>query len=393
MLRLSNTKRLGAVAVSAALVLAMAGCSAGSGSGISDTSQGTAATLNGKPIGEKAVTDYVADFRESAQLTDDDAWGQWMATNGYTPESVREEVINFYAERLMLDQAAEEKGVKVEQSEIDDQLAQAKAMFEDDEKWKEALEQSSMTEQDYIDEVIRVNLLQQKLQEVISSEEGNGASDAELLAYLQDNASLLDGAKRSSHILFSGEDRETAEQVLERINSGELDFAEAAGQYSTDASSAAQGGDVGWDATATFVTAYQDALSGLEKDQVSGLVESNYGIHIIKCTDVYSVPGGGITELGQVPAEIVETVRTNMTASAGTTSFYTWFNEYRDAAELEINSMPANLPYAIDISQYQAQVAPEVTGDDPAAAADGAVDENPGDTTGDGTPTDGPSSN
>ena len=142
------------------------------------------------------------------------------------------------------------------------------------------------------------------------------------LAYLQDSASLLDGTKRSSHILFNSEDRDTAEQVLERINSGELDFAAAAEQYSADTGSAAQGGDVGWDATASFVTGYQNALEGLEKDQVSDLVESDYGIHIIKCTDVYNVPEGGITELGQVPEEIVETVRTNMTASSGTTSFY-----------------------------------------------------------------------
>ena len=363
MLTLSNLKRFGAVAVSAALVATMAGCAAG-GNGISDTSQGTAATLNGKPIGEKAITEYVAEFRESADLTDDDAWGQWMVSNGYTPESVREEVINFYADKLLLDQAAEEKGIKIEQSEIDDQLSQAKAMFESEDKWKEALEQSGMTEEEYIDEVIRTNLLQQKIQEALTSEEGTGSSDEELLAYLQDSASLLDGTKRSSHSLFNSEDRDTAEQVLERINSGELDFA-------------AQGGDVGWDATASFVTGYQNALEGLEKDQVSDLVESDYGIHIIKCTDVYNVPEGGITELGQVPEEIVETVRTNMTASSGTTSFYSWYSDYRDAADLVINPMPEKLPYAIDLSAYQAAT-PDVTAEDP-GATEGAVDQGSAD--------------
>ena len=378
MLKLSHLKRLGVFAVSAALVATMAGCSGG-GDGISDTSQGTAATLNGKPIGEKPVTDYIADFRETAQLTDDDAWAQWMVSNGYTPESVREEVINFYADKLLLKQAGEEKGIKIEQNEIDEQLEQAKAMFEDEEKWKEALEQSGMTEEDYIEEVIRTNLLQQKLQEALASEEGNGASDDELLAYLQDSTALLDGAKRSSHILFNAEDRETAEQVLARIKSGELDFAEAAKQYSADSGSAADGGDVGWDVTSSFVTGYQSALTGLEKDQVSDLVESDYGIHIIKCTDVYNVPEGGINDLGQVPEEIVETVRTNMAASTGSTSFYSWYSEYRDAAELDINPMPEKLPYAVDLSQYEAAT-PEVT-EDP-GAADAAATEAPTDGTG-----------
>ena len=236
-----------------------------------------------------------------------------------------------------------------------------------------------MTEEDYIEEVIRTNLLQQKLQDALASEEGNGASDDELLAYLQDSTALLDGAKRSSHILFNAEDRETAEQVLARIKSGELDFAEAAKQYSADSGSAADGGDVGWDVTSSFVTGYQSALTGLEKDQVSDLVESDYGIHIIKCTDVYNVPEGGINDLGQVPEEIVETVRTNMAASTGSTSFYSWYSEYRDAAELDINPMPEKLPYAVDLSQYEAAT-PEVT-EDP-GAADAAATEAPTDGTG-----------
>lgn len=384
MLKLTHLKRFGAVAVSAALVATMAGCSAGSGNGISDTSQGTAATLNGKPIGEKAITEYIADFRETADLTDDEAWAQWMVSNGYTPESVREEVINFYADNMLLEQAAEEKGVKVEQSEIDEQLEQAKAMFESDEEWNTALEQSGMTEQEYIDEVIKVNLMQQKLQEVILEEDGSGSSDAELLAYLQDNAALLDGTKRSSHILFNVEDRETAEQVLAKIKSGELDFAEAAQQYSADSGSAAEGGDVGWDATASFVTGYQNALEGLEKDQVSDLVESDYGVHIIKCTDVYNVPEGGINDLGQVPEEIVEIVRTNMSASTGSTSFYSWYNEYRDAAELEINPMPENLPYAVDLSAYQnlSSNTIDLSGNDPAAGTDAGGSTTAGDAAG-----------
>ncbi|MCI8469823.1 MAG: parvulin peptidyl-prolyl isomerase [Eggerthellaceae bacterium] len=352
MIKLSSFKRVGAVAVSAALIATLAGCSGG-GSGISDTSQGTAATLNGKPIGEKAITDYIVDFRESMDLTDDDAWAQWMVSNGYTPESVRTEVINYYADQMLYEQAAEENDIKVEQSEIDEALEQAKAMFDSDEEWKEALEQSGMTEEEYVNDILRMSLLTQKLEEAVVSDSGEGTSDAELLAYLQDNAALMDGTKRSSHILFNSADAETAADVLDRINSGELDFAEAAEQYSTDAASAASGGDVGWDATASFVTDYQNALDGLEVNQVSDLVESTYGIHIIKCTDVYNVPEEGVTSLGEVPEEIVETVRTNMSASTSGTSFYTWYTEYREAAELEINPMPSGLSYDVDLSEYE----------------------------------------
>ena len=61
-----------------------------------------------------------------------------------------------------------------------------------------------------------------------------------------------DGAKRSSHILFDSGDEATAREVLDKLNAGELDFAEAAKEYSKDGS-ASDGGDVGWDKTSSFV--------------------------------------------------------------------------------------------------------------------------------------------
>ncbi|WP_369677506.1 peptidylprolyl isomerase, partial [Klebsiella pneumoniae] len=89
--------------------------------------------------------------------------------------------------------------------------------------------------------------------------------------------------------LFDSADEATAQEVLDKINSGELDFAEAAQQYSKD-SSAQNGGDVGWDKMTSFVEPYQTALDGLAVDQVSGLVTTDYGIHIIKCTDEFNAP-------------------------------------------------------------------------------------------------------
>ena len=117
--------------------------------------------------------------------------------------------------------------------------------------------------------------------------------------------SSFDNAKRSSHILFSAEDEATAQSVLDQINAGTLDFVEAVQEYSTDSAAKAKDGDVGWDKLSSFDTAYQEALDGLEKDQVSGLVTSSFGIHIIKCTDVYTAPEE-LTSTDQIPAEFVE---------------------------------------------------------------------------------------
>ena len=90
--------------------------------------------------------------------------------------------------------------------------------------------------------------------------------------------------------------------MLDKINAGELDFATAAESYSKDTASAAEGGNVGWDRLSNLVTEYTTALADLNKGDVSGLVTSTYGIHIIQCTDVFEAPEE-LTSLDQLPTE------------------------------------------------------------------------------------------
>ena len=86
-------------------------------------------------------------------------------------------------------------------------------------------------------------------------------------------ATAYDGSKRSSHILFNSDDEATAQEVLDKLNSGELDFVDAVKEYSQDPKvSVEKDGDVGWDKTSNLVTEYTDGLASLLKDQLSGLV-------------------------------------------------------------------------------------------------------------------------
>lgn len=349
----SALKSVGAVSLCVALGAGLVGCG-GNGAG----GGAVAATVNGQDIMEQTVTDYIANFRTSSSLESDEAWGEWMVANGYTPESVREEVIDYYVNQDLYDQAAKEYNVTVEQADIDSAMEETKAMFESDEAFQEALEASSMTEESYIEDVIRPNLLQTKLAEAVAMSE------------------QFNGAKRSSHILLTAEEGEDdaalaarAQELLDQINAGEISFEDAASQYSTDTGSAANGGDVGWDALSTFVTEYQDALAGLEKDQiVAAPVKSEYGYHIIKVTDVYEVPEGGITSVDQLPTEFQEYL-TYMEQSNASQNFSTWFEEYRNNAEITVNPMPEGLPYAIDLTPYEEAAAQNAEGD--AAATEG----------------------
>lgn len=350
-------KAVCAVGLSAACVWSLAACT--SGDQASGDSGAVAATVGDVPISEDTVTKYIESIRSQMGVTDEDSWGNWLAQNGYTPESVREEVVNSYVQRELIRTGADERGVTVDSAEVDGYVDQMKQNYDTDEKWQEALTQAGMTEDEYRSE-IELQLKNRGLLESFASDEE--PSEEDLLQYAQMYATTYDGAKRSSHILFDSGDEATAQEVLDKLNAGELDFAEAAKEYSKDGS-ASDGGDVGWDKTSSFVEEYQTALDGLEKDQMSGLVTSTYGIHIIKCTDVFTAPEE-VTSLDQIPSDWVDSIKSSLKSQKQNEAYQQWLEEYKESSDVVINPMPEGLPYAVDMSKYQ-------TSDD-AAAEDGS---------------------
>jgi parvulin-like peptidyl-prolyl isomerase len=85
---------------------------------------------------------------------------------------------------------------------------------------------------------------------------------------------------RARHIL--AETEQLAQEALAMIEKGELDFAEAAKQLSTDTTTKEDGGDLGWFPRNFMDPAFEEAAFALEPGQVSGVVPSQFGFHIIK---------------------------------------------------------------------------------------------------------------
>ena len=136
--------------LSAACVMGVAGCSSNnqnSGSGA------VAATIIGTVIYEDTVTDYIQSVREQQGLTDEDSWGNYLAQMGTDPAGVREQIINTYVTRELINSGAEEKGVTVDSSEVDSYVDKMKSNYDSDEKWQSALEQAGMTEDEYRSEI------------------------------------------------------------------------------------------------------------------------------------------------------------------------------------------------------------------------------------------------
>lgn len=362
-------------ALAVACVCGLAACGqkdadAGADIDVNDTSEGVAATVNGTEIGEKAITSYVANFRTMSQMEDDATWSQWLVDNDYTVEAMREQVINYYVSQSLIRQAAEENDVTVDPAEVDSQVSTMRAYYDNDEDWQTALQQAGTTEVQYRS-LLELSLMQQALQSKVA--QAVEPTDEELLQYAQMYAMAYSGAKKSSHILFAASDEKTAQEVLDKINAGELDFAEGAKEYSTDEASAVDGGNVGWDRLTTFADEYQQALDGLEAGQVSGLVTSQFGIHIIKCTEVFNAPEE-VTAIDQVPSEFVDSIKGSLEASSKEQSYADWYASYKEKADIQINDMPEGLPYAVDLSNVTKTESDTATAGVPDAKQDFAND-------------------
>ena len=83
---------------------------------------------------------------------------------------------------------------------------------------------------------------------------------------------------RCAHILV--EKFTDAQLILERLKKGE-DFAKLAAEKSIDGSRR-KGGDLGWFGHGVMVREFEQAAFALQKGQLSGLVKSQFGYHIIK---------------------------------------------------------------------------------------------------------------
>lgn len=127
-------------------------------------------------------------------------------------------------------------------------------------------------------------------------------SEADIRAYYDQNAASLAGGeqRRARHILLTvGADapaaekdkvRQAAQGLLDQVRQDPSKFAELARVHSQDPGSAAQGGDLDFFSRGAMVKPFEDAVYALKKGDVSDLVESEFGFHIIQLTDIKAPP-------------------------------------------------------------------------------------------------------
>jgi len=196
-------------------------------------------------------------------------------------------------------QLAAAEGIVIDGATLEEEMAGIQADILGSgqyESWEAFLESYGATQEE-IEADIEGYLMYQKLVEA-----HGGAGEAEQVHAL--------------HILVESE--ETGQEVLDKLEAGEA-FADLAQEYSTDPGSAVQGGDLGWFSRGMMVPEFEEVAFSLGIDEISGLVQSQFGYHIIQVLEKETRPLEGAL-LEQVQLE----------------NFQVWFGEEMLAAEIEI---------------------------------------------------------
>ncbi len=125
------------------------------------------------------------------------------------------------------------------------------------------------------------------------------ATPEEIAAFYEENKDRFgsDSSVAAKHILVA--DEELAYQVREEIIDG-LDFAEAAAKYST-CPSKSEGGSLGKFGRGQMVPEFEEAAFTLEVGQLSDLVKTQFGYHLIMVEEKFE---GGVKSLEEVTAQI-----------------------------------------------------------------------------------------
>ena len=153
-------------------------------------------------------------------------------------------------------------------------------------------------------------------------------TENELQAYFEENHASYDLEEQvsASHILVSTE--EEAQDLLDQLGDG-ADFAVLAQEYSIDAASGANGGALGWFMRGQMVKEFEDVAFSTPVGEVSGVVETQYGFHIIRVTDYQAAESSEYEDVAdQVLADYEAQVRSDL--------FSQWYSTARPLAEISI---------------------------------------------------------
>ena len=244
-------------------------------------------------VNDEAVTQFDIDDQKRTILAQ-------MKTQNVTPppaDVLEKQLLDrIVTERAIL-QFAKENGVRVDDTQVERailRIAQDNKLSADE--FRQALKKENIEYEKYREDIRKEIVIQRLREREVDSRVT--VSDSEVEAFLASQNSQVggDAEYRVSHILVLVPEKASAEQIdakrrraeeaLKQVKDG-TDFAQVAAGFS-DAPDALQGGALGWRTAARLPTVFVDSIRVMKPGDVSNVLRSATGFHIVKLQETRS---------------------------------------------------------------------------------------------------------
>ncbi len=243
--------------------------------------------IDGKEVIAKVNDEYIlkADFdRQVAQVKSVlEANGQDFST--VEGKKILQDIKETVLESMINDQVilwqARKNNITLDDEEFNETIRQLEQYHGGRDALETYLKQQGFDRQSF-EAQVKDQLIINKFREKLTS--NVKVTEAEVKKYYDENKEMFELPSpeiRASHILVDTE--EEAREILGKIRDG-ADFEELAKKYSKDPGSKDLGGDLGYFSKGKMVPEFEKAAFALKPGEVSDIVKSEYGYHIIKVT-------------------------------------------------------------------------------------------------------------
>ncbi|CAH2215126.1 foldase protein PrsA [Tepidibacter aestuarii] len=283
-------KKIIAAMLMALMVFSLTACN-------SNESQDIVAKVNDRVITVSEYEKTLAMYKKNFEgIYGPDIWTTEVEKGKTVIEVIKEQVLNNMINDEVVYQAAQKENVTVDDKDVDAQLKQFNEQLKSNEEFKTFLKENNIDDQFLKNQLKKDMVISKYKENYIASLEIN---DEKLKEYYETNkAEYKKEEVKASHMLFMTVDnnqkplpdeeqkaaKKKAEDILVRAKNGE-DFASLAKEYSEDTVSANNGGDLGYFGRGVMVPEFEKVAFELETGEISDLVESPFGYHIIKVMD------------------------------------------------------------------------------------------------------------
>ena len=211
----------------------------------------------------------------------------------YMMPKIRDEILDNLIDRELLYQESRKQQIDIQNDQIDQQLEDIKARFSSQAEFETVIAQMELSETDLKSQIERNMAIRELIESHVSQK--ITITDQETKVYYDSNPKLFKKPEqvKASHILIKVDANATETQkaqarieivtIQQKLKNGE-DFATLAKEYSQGPSSV-RGGDLGYFGHGQMVKPFEDAAFALKPNEVSEIVETRFGYHLIKVVD------------------------------------------------------------------------------------------------------------